>query len=392
MLLCESSVKTEKGLQSSVNQDYVAEFVSSQGRIWLVVSGLSEGWQGVRASRTFVDAVRSFIEDYKISSPQELFSKALSRANEELYQKGLFAEASAAFQYEKQLFVAIFGDAKAYKWQKGRLEEIPSKNPVLGETAMFHPQIAIIAIRPPLQVLLLSKGAFTGVDFETIKHELQTKQVASKKVENLLKISLQKQSSKYNSSVALVYFPAESFLQMTQKVIRIMKPFTAPALFAGIVVAFIWLAKWSERKETARQKSEQAYFQKASQRKKQIEDSLAQVDKAPDVIIKHKVIKGETLASIARKYNITVEKLISLNTLAEKATISVGQELKVNVKMVYTLNKPQTLEELYKERFKRWESRGVTLESIRRANKPKELKGLLSKGTQVIIPALHNRF
>ncbi len=56
--------------------------------------------------------------------------------------------------------------------------------------------------------------------------------------------------------------------------------------------------------------------------------------------------------------------------------------------MIYTTTKEQTIEEIYEERFKRWEKMGVSVESIRKANLPKTLNGKLPKGTKIIIPAL----
>jgi len=41
----------------------------------------------------------------------------------------------------------------------------------------------------------------------------------------------------------------------------------------------------------------------------------------------HKVLPGETLASIARKYEVTTEAILELNDLANPNVIEVGQEL-----------------------------------------------------------------
>lgn len=41
------------------------------------------------------------------------------------------------------------------------------------------------------------------------------------------------------------------------------------------------------------------------------------------------VVKGDTLTAIAKKYNTTVDKLVSLNSIKDKNKISIGQVLKV---------------------------------------------------------------
>ena len=50
-------------------------------------------------------------------------------------------------------------------------------------------------------------------------------------------------------------------------------------------------------------------------------------------IIRHKVGKGETLASIAKKYNITVQRLAELNNLKRKKKILPGQRLTVETQI-----------------------------------------------------------
>ena len=43
----------------------------------------------------------------------------------------------------------------------------------------------------------------------------------------------------------------------------------------------------------------------------------------------HKVAKGETLGSIARKYGVTVKQLVSWNNLSNPDALKLGQNLKV---------------------------------------------------------------
>lgn len=390
MILCESSLKSEKGLQSSFNQDYVLEFSCSQGHLWLVADGEGENLRGVQASRLMADTIRSFIEDNKMPNSQDLLRKAIIKANEILHKKMLFAEGAMAFHQGNQVFIATFGKNKALLWAGKNLQEIQSTNPQLGQQAVIQPNITALPLQKNAQILLLSKGAFLGLNFDLIKNTLQSRQNIQEKVESLIKASLQSQNNE-NSSIALIYFPQESFLKVVQRIWKPIQPFVVPVLFLATIATFVIVTQKSHRQEVEKIENEQIQFQKAREKKRRLEDSLAQVDKAKDVIIKHKVQKGETIGTIARKYNSTVEALISLNILDDKANVAVGQEVKVNVKMIYTLPKAQTLESLYNERFKRWEKLGVTIESIQKANKPKELKGLLPQGTQIIIPALNKK-
>lgn len=55
---------------------------------------------------------------------------------------------------------------------------------------------------------------------------------------------------------------------------------------------------------------------------------IAQASQAPAKIGMHRVEKGDTLYSISKKHNLTVDELMRLNGLSDNA-ISIGQELKV---------------------------------------------------------------
>lgn len=61
----------------------------------------------------------------------------------------------------------------------------------------------------------------------------------------------------------------------------------------------------------------------------------------------HVVVKGDTLYSLAKKYDVSVDELARLNNLSEPYQLSVGQKLNVNVNLpeykddVLTVRKPQ---------------------------------------------------
>ena len=54
--------------------------------------------------------------------------------------------------------------------------------------------------------------------------------------------------------------------------------------------------------------------------------SITPYEKPEDALVSHFVIKGDTLYSISKKYNMTVEEIQKLNGLTD-TTISIGQEL-----------------------------------------------------------------
>jgi len=54
--------------------------------------------------------------------------------------------------------------------------------------------------------------------------------------------------------------------------------------------------------------------------------SITPYEKPEDTLVSHFVIKGDTLYSISKKYNMTVEEIQKLNGLTD-TTISIGQEL-----------------------------------------------------------------
>jgi membrane-bound lytic murein transglycosylase D len=57
------------------------------------------------------------------------------------------------------------------------------------------------------------------------------------------------------------------------------------------------------------------------------------------VLLRHKVRKGETLASISRKYGTTVQKLAALNDMSGKRTVVPGQRIKVEKEVRVSGNK-----------------------------------------------------
>jgi LysM repeat protein len=84
----------------------------------------------------------------------------------------------------------------------------------------------------------------------------------------------------------------------------------------------------------ALQKKSDETRKKVDRLEKRAAPPSAQVSTAPvkktATVKTHTVVAGDTLFSISRRYNLSVEKLRSINKLPEKAVINVGQTLKVS--------------------------------------------------------------
>jgi len=387
MITYQTAILSDRGLQQSINQDYAIEYHTSQGHLWIIADGEGNAPRGLHAARLMSDTIRNYIEDNKANNAAELLRKALQQANEVLNKRMLIAEGVVAIACEQQIHLAVFGKSKALRLKGKQLEDISNSNGVLGQTPAMQIQILSLPLQAGSQILLLSKGAFLQLSFEQIVAILSAKNSKDDKVQQLLLATHQK-GGQYNASIALIDLPAMSLGQAVTQSWKKIRPYTFPLLLVAMVATFAIIAQKSYKKEQeteAKEQQKNIAEQKAMQK---LKDSLARVDAEKDEIIKHKIQKGETIGTVARKYNTTIEAILALNTLDEKASVYVGQEIKVNVKMIYTLTKEQTLQELYEERFKRWEKMGITPESIKKANLPKTLNGKLPKGTKIIIPAL----
>jgi len=387
MIAYQTAILSDKGLQQSINQDYAIEYHTSQGHLWIIADGEGNTPRGLHAARLMADTIRTYIEDNKATNAAELLCKALQQANEVLNKRMLIAEGVVAIACEQQIHLAVFGKSKALRMKGKQLEDISNSNGILGQTAAMQIQVLSLPLQAGSQMLLLSKGAFLQLSYEQIVATLSAKDSKDNKVQQLLLTTHQK-GGQYNASIALIDFPAVSLTQVGAKTWKTIRPYAFPALLIAMVATFVILAQQSYKKEQETEENEQKRNIAELKAKQKMKDSLAQVDAAKDEVIKHKMQKGETIGTVARKYNTTIEAILALNTLDEKASVYVGQEIKVNVKMIYTLTKEQTLQELYEERFKRWEKMGITPESIKKANLPKTLNGKLPKGTKIIIPAL----
>ena len=383
----QTAILSDRGLQQPLNQDYAIEFATSQGHLWVVADGEGNAPRGLYAARLMADTIRTYIEDNKATNAAELLQKALQQANEVLNKRMLIAEGVVAIAQEQQIHLAVFGKSKALRMRGKDLEDISNNNGVLGQSAALQIQVLSLSLQQGSQILLLSKGAFLQLSFEQIVEILAKKIDREEKLQSLLFITHQK-GGQYNASIALIDLPSINIAQISAKMWRAIRPYAFPVLLIAMVATFVILAQQSYKKKQETEENEQQKNIAELKAKQKIKDSLAQVDAAKEEVITHKMQKGETIGTVTRKYNSTIETILSLNTLDDKASVYVGQDIRVNIKMIYKVDKEQSLEELYEERFKRWEKMGITVESIRKANLPKTLNGKLPKGTKVIIPAL----
>jgi len=386
MLQSHSHILSHKGSKAAFNQSYALQTECSQGQLWLIAE--SEGEKAIQAATLAADTFRLYVENNYHSDVQDLLQKAVVETNEKLFKSSLHAEMSVAFvgkNQPKMLYIASFGKNKVLVEQDKKLSVSGNENVILGQQAVILPSFTPLVIAKQEKILLLSKGAFAQLNQGDIQHLLGQKMSSEQKLQSLLEKALSA-GGIYPLAMALVEFQATPFLE--SKVWKQTSPYIFPVLLVAIVATFFAIAYYSQQAEkqaeddvVAKNKAEQDGLARQK-------DSLARIDPKKDTIITHQVARGETVGMVARKYNTTNEALMELNILDDKASVARGQLLKVNVKMIYTLQKEQTLQELYDERFKRWEKMGINLLSIKKANSDKNLEGKLKKSTKIIIPAL----
>lgn len=385
MLKLETNIISNKGSQAPTNQDYITEIQTSQGHLWIVADG--EGDRGVKASRVMTDSLRQYVEDHLANNAIELLRKALVYTNEILHKQMLPVEGVVAIQEEKQIHLAVFGKSKALKGQNKQLEDINSSNGVLGQQAVLQPQIVSISLEHGSQAILMTKGAFLQLNYEQIAQTLFSGKTLEAKNQELIQKTLQA-GGQYNASIALIEHPSINISENVGKAWKGIRPFAIPGAIIAILAAFFITAHYTQKNEKQEEEDEQTKALRERQLVERRKDSLAKLDVKKDTVIAHKLEKGETVGIVARKYNSTNENLMELNLLDDKASVARGQILRVNVKMIHVVEKDQTLQQIYDDRFKRWDKLGVTVESIVKANKPANLAGKLKKGTKIIIPAL----
>jgi len=385
MLKLDTNIISNKGLQSPINQDYITEIATSQGHLWIVADG--EGDRGVKASRLMTDTLRQYVEDHLANNALELLRKALIYTNEILHKQMLPVEGVVAIQDEKQIHLAVFGKSKALKGYHKQLEDIHSNNGILGQQTTLQPQITSVSMEHGAQAMLMTKGAFLQLNYEQIAQTLFSAKTLNAKNEEFIQQTLQA-GGQYNASIALIEYPHVQISENVGKVWKKMGQFAVPFMVVAIIAAFFITAHYTQKNEKQEEDDEKTKMQRERQLVERRKDSLAKLDAKKDTIINHKLEKGETVGQVARKYNSTNENLMELNILDDKANVARGQILKVNVKMIHVVEKEQTLQQIYDDRFKRWDKLGVTVESIVKANQPVSLAGRLKKGTKIIIPAL----
>ncbi|MDX1904403.1 MAG: LysM domain-containing protein [Thermonemataceae bacterium] len=381
-----SHIISHKGSKAVFNQSYALKTECSQGYLWLIAE--SEGDKASQAARLAADTFRCYIEDNFYTNPQDLLRKAILETNNELFKNSLHAELALAFvgkNAPKLLYMASFGKNKILVEQDKKILTSSNENFILGEQAVIQPVVSEVEIKNNEKIVLLSKGAFAQLSQSDMQVVLGQKNSSEEKLHNLLDKALSA-GGIYPLAMALIEFDATPFLET--KLWKKTAPYLFPVFLVGVIVTFFVVAYYSQQAE---KQAEEDIIAKNKQEQNKIartKDSLARIDAKKDTIIVHKVARGETVGIVARKYNTTNEALMELNVLDDKASVARGQSLKVNVKMIYTFEKETTLQEVYEQRFKRWEKAGVNILSIKKANSDRNLEGKLKKGTKIIIPAL----
>ena len=92
----------------------------------------------------------------------------------------------------------------------------------------------------------------------------------------------------------------------------------------------------------------------------------------------HTVAAGETLSSIATRYNLTMETLKALNpSVKDNAAVKAGQKIKVRIKAIHTVG-PGDILRVVGNRY------GVSPDLIMRANN--KAKNYAERGEKLVIP------
>lgn len=420
---------SDLGLKRQENEDYLAAFTSPNGAVFIVCDGMGGHVGGATAARLATDVLTETLREHIFDSPQAALGEAFQKANSAVFTEaqkkthlqGMGTTAVVLLLQEQQAYYAHVGDSRLYYHNArtglrcltkdhSHIQTLIDQGLLTAAEAGTHPQrhqltkalgtqaVLDASISPyPLaleagdQLLLCSDGLTEHVSELQIANVLQSTSPAQEKV-NLL-IRLAKEGGGSDNITVQVVEINPSKTQPTEATpasgfVKKLGAWLFPVLLLSALLLFFALQYFYE---AGLNKTKNKALEDSLMRMKQenfYQDSLLAVDNKPDTFIVHRIKKGESLFLIGKKYSSPLDSLLEWNTLDDLKKIEVGQAVKIKVKMVYTLTKDQSLEELYQERFARWEKAGITLEALRKANSSKEdtLGGILPKGRKIIVP------
>ena len=420
---------SDVGLKRQENEDYLAAFESPNGAVFIVCDGMGGHLGGATAARLATDVLMETLREHIFDSPLSALREAIQKANEavlseaqkKVHLQGMGTTVVILLLQDQQAYYAHVGDSRLYYHNAhtglrcltkdhSYIQTLIDQGLLTAAEATSHPQRhqltkalgtqttleASIAAYPLTleagdQLLLCSDGLTEHVSELQIANVLQSTSPAQEKVNLLIRLAKEGGGSD-NITVQVVEInPSKIQPRAATPAGGFGKKLDAwlfPVLLLSALVLFFALQYFYEAglnktkskalEDSLRRMQQESFYQ----------DSLLAVDNKPDTFIVHRIKKGESLFSIGKKYSSPLDSLLEWNTLNDLKKIEVGQAVKIKVKMVYTLTKDQSLEELYQERFARWEKSGITLEALRKANSSKgdTLGGILPKGLKIIVP------
>ncbi len=409
----------DKGIKRANNEDYLAYFSCVNGEIFIVCDGKGSHASGATASHLVVDAMRETLEKELFATTQQAIKKAFENANELVFSKAqeslamidMASTCVLAIVRERKVYFGSVGDSRLYFFSKDNstgnldknLSQLTTDHAIAIAVAIpNHPQkkqlLRALGFEKNIEVqiypekllqkndviLLATKGLHTHVNDKEIS-EILHKNISTQEKAVFLVNKSNENSGADNVSVQILEF--NKIETTTKKTFKKIWAYIIPIVVVGTIIAFSgnYFIKRNKQVKAQKQAKRDSIAQK--ERKETTTDSLITED-AKDTTFLHTIQKGQHSGVIARKYNLSNQNLQELNDGEDLSRIKEGAQMRVKAKMLYILEKDQTLENLYNERFKRWRKYNINPKTIRNLNKNNEdsLQGILKKGREILIP------
>ncbi len=405
----------DKGIKRANNEDYLAYFSCVNGEIFIICDGKGSHASGATASHLVVDAMRETLEKERFATTQQAIKTAFHNANELVFSKAqeslamidMASTCVLAIVQERKVYFGSVGDSRLYFFSKDNSTENSDKNlsQLTTDHAIAipnHPQkkqlLRALGFEKNIEVqvysekllqkndviLLATKGLHTHVSDKEIS-EILHKNIPTQEKAVLLVNKSNENSGADNVSVQIIDF--NKIDTVTKKTFKKIWAYIIPIAVVITIIAFSgnYFIKRNNQEKAQKQAKRDSIAQK--ERKEAVTDSLLAED-ARDTTFLHTIQKGQHSGVIARKYNLSNQNLQELNDGEDLSLIKERAQMRVKAKMLYVLEKDQTLENLYNERFKRWKKYNINPKTIRNLNKNNEdsLQGILKKGRQILIP------
>ncbi len=405
----------DKGTKRANNEDYLAYFSCVNGEIFIICDGKGSHASGATASHLVVDAMRETLEKELFATTEQAIKTAFHNANELVFSKAqeslamidMASTCVLAIVRERKVYFGSVGDSRLYFFSKENSKQNTNENLLQLTTDHAiaipnHPQkkqlLRALGFEKNIEVqiysekllqkndviLLATKGLHTHVSDKEIS-EILHKSISTQEKAVLLVNKSNENSGADNVSVQIIDF--NKIETTTNKTFKKIWAYIIPIAVVITIIAFSgnYFIKKNNQEKAQKQAKRDSIAQK--ERKEATTDSLM-IEDAKDTTFLHTIQKGQHSGVIARKYNLSNQNLQELNDGEDLSRIKEGAQMRVKAKMLYVLEKDQTLENLYNERFKRWRKYNINPKTIRNLNKNNEdsLQGILKKGRKILIP------